>query len=91
MGVGSVIATFVMCIIFNIILPSGDQGSDIYLLYNVLTFQLGVTTELSGCRACYGKTESEIYFPKVELKDKDDCNNLCVEDRNFLCDNILSF
>ena len=78
MGVKSVIATFSLCILFNVILPSGDQGSDMYLLYNVLTFQLGVSLELSGCRSCYTKTESEIYYPKLEIKDTDYCKNLCM-------------
>ena len=85
MGVGSVIGTFVMCILFNIILPSGDQGSDIYLMYNVLTFQLGVSVELSGCRACYGKNENEIYDSKIQFIEQKNCNNLCIQDKHFYC------
>ena len=79
MGVGSVIATFVMCILFNIILPSGDQGSDIYLMYNVLTFQLGVSLELSGCRACYRKTESEIHA-NITIEEHQKCGHVCLQE-----------
>ena len=85
MGVGSVIATFVTCILFNIILPSGDQGSDVYLMYNVITFKLGVTRELSGCRACYGKTEREIYYPNIKINEKNDCNGVCIQNEYFAC------
>ena len=41
MGVGSVITTFIMCILFNIILPTGDVWSDLNLMYLTLTFNLG--------------------------------------------------
>lgn len=60
MGVGSVIATFVMCILFNIILPTGDVGSDIYLMYQTLTFDLGESVEITGCKSCYHKSEKDV-------------------------------
>ena len=71
MGVGSVIATFVMCILFNIILPTGDVGSDLNLMYLALTFDLGDSTVLEGCKSCYYKTENEVYHPKKNLNDND--------------------
>ena len=71
MGVGSVVATFVMCILFNILLPTGDVGSDINLMYLALTFDLGDTVELEGCKSCYFKTEKEVYHPEVNLNDNE--------------------
>ena len=71
MGVGSVIATFVMCILFNIILPTGDVGSDLNLMYLALTFNLGDTLELAGCKSCYHKTENDVYYPKENLNDNE--------------------
>ena len=61
MGVASVVASILMCFFFNMILPSGDVYSDVYLLINVLTFNLGDSIELSGCKVCYGVTEEELY------------------------------
>ena len=61
MGVASVVASILMCFCFNMILPSGDVYSDVYLLINVLTFNLGDSIELSGCKVCYGVTEEELY------------------------------
>ena len=71
MGVGSVIATFVMCFLFNIILPTGDVGSDIKLMYSSLTFNLGESLQLEGCKSCYHKSEKEVYYPEEDFSDKE--------------------
>ena len=61
MGWFSVTTTFAMNIMFNIILPTVDIGSDVYLLHNTLTFNLGDSLEMAGCRACFGKTDDDVY------------------------------
>ena len=63
----SVIITFVMCVLFNIILPTGDVGSDLNLMYQTITFNLGGSLELEGCKSCYYKTNKEVYNPKKDL------------------------
>jgi hypothetical protein len=80
-----VISTIVISVLFNVLLPSGDQGSDLYLMYNTLTFQLGVSLELSGCTACYAKTESEVYYPKNNIEEHQKCGNLCLQNSYFAC------
>ena len=48
------IFTFLMVITFSVLLPTGDQVSDIYFWYNTINF-LGNGPELFGCRACFRK------------------------------------
>ena len=67
MSLGSVITTFVMCILFNILLPTGDVGSDLNLLYQTYTFNLGDSFELEGCKSCYHKSDKEVYHPEKDL------------------------
>ena len=83
MGIASVVSTFVMCILFNIFLPTGDVGSDVNLMYLTLTFNLGESLELSGCRACYQKTENEVYYRKKALLENE-CET-CLVDKQFNC------
>ena len=64
MGTITVIFSFVVCIFFNIILNSFDVYSDIALTYRTLTFNLGHSTLLSGCRVCHGKQEEDLYTYK---------------------------
>jgi hypothetical protein len=66
MAIGGVIATFVMTIIFGIIAPTFDVSSDVKLLFDVVTFQVGNSYELAGCRSCHGLSSDEVYQPKVE-------------------------
>ena len=68
MGLKSVIATFVMCILFNIILPTGDVLSDLDLMRLALTFNLGDSLELEGCKSCYYKTINEVYRSKKKFE-----------------------
>ena len=88
MGVASVIATFVMCILFNIILPTGDVYSDINLMYLALNFDLDNGLELEGCKSCYFKTEEEVYHPKKDLKH--DEWNTFLYDPFFSCGTSIS-
>ena len=46
-----------MIVTFSILLPTGDQVSDIYFWYNTVNF-LGNGPQLFGCRACFRKEES---------------------------------
>ena len=87
MSLVSVVNTFVMCILFNIILPSGDVGSDIKLMHQALTFDLGDSLLLEGCMMCYHKTEKEVYYPDINLADNK-CN-ACLYDPMLLCGRYL--
>lgn len=66
MGFFSVMTTFVMNTIFGIILPLFDVGSDTYLVHKTMNFNLGTSSQLAGCRSCYGKTEDEVYQIRVD-------------------------
>ena len=83
MGLSSVVATFVTCLLFNIILPTLDVGTDLDLMYQALNFNLGESLELEGCRLCYHRNEKEVYYPITNLT-KNDCNN-CIFDPNVKC------
>ena len=83
MSLISVVSTFVMCILFNIFLPTGDVGSDVNLMFQALTFTLGESLELSGCRACYHKTEYEVYYREKALLENE-CET-CLIDKQFDC------
>ena len=65
MAKGGIIATFVSTILFGIIAPTSDVSSDVKLLIDVVTFQVGHDWELTGCRSCYGLSTDEVYQPKV--------------------------
>ena len=56
----SLLVTFVISILFNVILPTGDVYSDVGLMVNTLQFDLGNTRELAGCRVCYGKEDNDL-------------------------------
>ena len=83
MGLACVVSTFVMCILFNIILPTGDVQSDLRLMYQALTFDLGDSLELEGCKSCYYKTEKEVFYPKRDLNNNS-CKT-CLYDENSIC------
>ena len=83
MGVVSVVSTFVMCILFNIFLPTGDVGSDVNLMFQALTFNLGESIELSGCRTCYHKSENQVYYSEKGLQENE-CET-CLYDKKVVC------
>ena len=62
MGLGSVIVSFVTSIIFHVLLNSLDMYSDIGLAFRSLTFDLGESLLLSGCKVCYNKDDKDIYL-----------------------------
>ena len=63
MGLQNVATIFCLSILFNVIFPTGDVYSDIALMVNTITFKIANTLEMSGCRACHGKDETEVYKP----------------------------
>ena len=76
MALFTVIRTFVVAIIFNMILPSGDVYSDIAMMYQTWTFRNTESLALFGCIACYGKKVEDL----VPLKK--DCT-LCITKNEF--------
>ena len=64
MGIASVIASFVLCWFFNVFLNSFDTYSDVTLASNTLTFNLGESLLLSGCKVCHGKENKDIFTLK---------------------------
>ena len=81
LGMGAV-AIFSMTIVSGIIAPTGDVWSDVKLLYDAVTFNLGTSYELAGCRACYGLHDDDVYMPK-----KDDCQ-VCVSHPKVVIRNV---
>ena len=75
---------FLMSIVFGVLLPNGDVGSDILLMINTLMFNIGNTLELSGCKICF-KSQNEVY-----QKKKDRCVACLVNDHGE-CGGIRSF
>ena len=78
MGATTIAASFLMCIVFNLILPSGDVYSDVALMTNTLTFNLGDSFELAGCRICHGISEDELYS-KINSCD------ICLTNKYYDC------
>ena len=61
MSTTTVIVSFIVCFTFNIFLNSFDVFSDTALAYNALTFNLGSSLLLSGCRVCHGKVNKDVF------------------------------
>ena len=80
-----VIASFVMCILFNVLLNSFDHYSDVTLAYESMNYDLGDSLLLSGCRVCHGKSDSDIYKVK-ETK----CQKCLLENYDFQCGNDIN-
>ena len=74
-----VIRIFVLAIFFNIILPTGDVYSDIILMIKTWNFRNAESIELIGCRACYGKTEEDLF------SSHKDCSTCITKNEEFLC------
>ena len=84
MSLFTVIRIFVLTIFFNIILPTGDVYSDILLMSQTRTFQNTDSLEMVGCRACFGKTEKDLY------PNERGCDTCVTKNTNFLCGSFLS-
>ena len=80
MGNVTVIVSFVVCILFNIFLHSLDVYSDIDLSKKALTFNLGDSLVLAGCRVCYGKEEKDVFSYK-----NNSCKQCLVKNELFFC------
>ena len=80
-----IIASFVMCILFNVLLNSFDHYSDVTLAYESMNFDLGDSLLLSGCRVCHGKSDADIYDVK-ETK----CQKCVLENYDFQCGNDIN-
>ena len=80
MGVGTVIVSFVVCIAFNIFLNSFDVYSDIALTINTLTFNLGDSLLLSGCKVCNGKDDKDVFAVK-----NNSCQQCITQNYRFQC------
>ena len=65
-------------------LPSGDVYSDVYLMYQTWTFQNSDSLEMSGCRACFGKSVEDL-FPK-----KHECEKCITKNVYFNCGRYYS-
>ena len=76
----TVIISFVVSIIFRIFLNTFDVYSDIALSTNTLTFNLGDSVLLSGCKVCHGKQDNEIFS-----MNNDSCNHCLLVNHNFEC------
>ena len=80
MSKASVVVSFVVCIIFNIFLNSFDVYSDTALAYNALTFNLGDSLLLSGCRACHGKDNIDVFNCRNSF-----CKQCLTKNHMFTC------
>ena len=64
MGRFSATRSLLLSAVFGVILPSFDVYSDVYLMHNTLNF-VGDDLQSIGCKACFGKSEEEVYSKKV--------------------------
>ena len=80
MGKLAVVSMFAQTILFSILGPSGDIYSDVGLMVNTLTFNLGESLLLSGCRACYKRNEDEVY--SIRNRPCQTCFN---DNENLVC------
>ena len=87
MALFNVIRIFVLSVLFNMIVPTGDIYSDIMLIYESLTFSNIKSLELSGCRACYHKTDIDLLPSKKKCTrciTKNDVYRGCGQFKTFI-------
>lgn len=82
MGKVTVIASFTLCLFFNVFLKTLDVYSDTALAYKTLTFNLGNSLLLSGCRVCHDKEDIDV-FTSVNRA----CQQCVTVNKNFQCGN----
>ena len=85
MGKAIVIASFIICVFFNVFLNSFDVYSDTALAYKTLTFDLGDSLLLSGCRVCHDKEDADV-FTSID-RSKFQCNQCLTVNKDFQCGN----
>ena len=64
MGHATIILSFAVCLSLNVFLNSFDVYSDLTLTFNTLTFDLGDSLVLTGCRLCHRKEGKDVYSNK---------------------------
>ena len=84
MGLFTVVRIFTLTIFFNTILPTGDVYSDLLLMFQTWNFQNTESIEMTGCRACFGKSEEDLY-PTLN-----DCETCLTKNDYFECGGFLS-
>ena len=82
MSKATVVLSFLVCFTYNICLNSFDVYSDTALAYNALTFNLGSSILLSGCRMCHGKENKDVFKYK-----NSSCQQCLTENYEFGCGN----
>ena len=80
-----VLIPFVTSILFGLLLPTSDVTLDAKFMEKTLTFNVGNTLELIGCKLCY-KSENLVY-----RKRKGKCSTCLVNDYKHECGGILTF
>ena len=80
MGVVTVIVSFVVCLTLNVGLNTFDVFSDITLSFNTLTFNLGDSLLLSGCKSCSGKEDKDVFSVK-----NSSCQHCLTQNNYFAC------
>ena len=86
MGLATILASFAACLFFNVFLKSFDVYSDIALAVNTLTFNVGESLLLRGCKVCYGKDEEEVFSVKNRS-----CQQCLTKNNMFQCGNSIEF
>ena len=82
MGKAIVIASFTICVFFNVFLNSFDVYSDTALAYKTLTFNLGDSLLLSGCRVCHDKDDKDVF-----TSTNRSCHQCLTVNKDFQCGN----
>ena len=85
MALLTLIRIFVLSILFNMMLPSSDVYSDVFLMYQTWRFQNTDSLEKAGCRACYGKDVKDL------VVNKDGCEKHVTKNFAFTCGEKSSF
>ena len=86
MGLATILASFAVCFFTNVFLNSFDVYSDIALAINTLTFNVGESLLLRGCKVCYRKDEDEVF----SLKNRS-CQQCLTRNNMFQCGNSIEF
>ena len=80
MGRFSIFRKFSMGLFFGVILPTADITTDVLLMYNTVHFE-GSSLELTGCRACFGKSHSDLWH-HVRVAYREQTCSTCIHDEN---------
>ena len=67
-------------------MPSSDIGTDLQLMYQTIMFQTDESLGMLGCRACYGKSASDVVGER-----HDACDTFVINDRFSYCGSSPDF